>query len=299
MNIDKQLSNKIGSNIRALRKAFGESQLDLALSIGIDSVSTISQYESFTRIPERDILLKIARHYRITVNELIYEDLSGIKSLTNITIDRMKNKEIICTMFPIIVSEEAMLDENFKTAYIIHKELFDNFINGIELDVNVIENCMDLYSKASKSGVIEGTANYLWWLILNGMILILFTPQLLSIIDQRADSITISKNLLQEVFLTSTDDDCDPEIIQLKKEKQEYIKESSIDILLSISLLKHSKKYCDLGDYYLSLCYIYGLIHNSSNVEMNLAIGEEMMRTFSILGNNYASKFLSMSNIIN
>jgi len=52
----------LGKNIRCLRKAFGETQLDLAIAIGASGSNVISQYESGERIPERDYLLKMAKH---------------------------------------------------------------------------------------------------------------------------------------------------------------------------------------------------------------------------------------------
>ena len=59
--MEKKTFYKLGANIRGLRKGYGETQLDLAMTIGVEKTA-ISNYELGERIPERDVLIKIAKH---------------------------------------------------------------------------------------------------------------------------------------------------------------------------------------------------------------------------------------------
>ena len=55
---------KLGRNIRALRKINNESQEKLVEAVGLTK-SAISNYENGIRIPEREQLRAIAKHYNI------------------------------------------------------------------------------------------------------------------------------------------------------------------------------------------------------------------------------------------
>lgn len=64
-----------------------------------------------------------------------------------------------------------------------------------------------------------------------------------------------------------------------------------LHIVLNIYRLKHSAEYADLGDFYMALRYIFGMVRNGNSPELNSAIGYQMMSEFSMLGNIYADKF--------
>lgn len=81
---------------------------------------------------------------------------------------------------------------------------------------------------------------------------------------------------------------------ELEKEKIEYRKQYEKNFFLNVYLLKHSSEYSDLGDYYLALGYRWGIISNSLSPEMNTAIGDELMLTFNVLGNQYAEKLIDL-----
>ncbi len=48
------MDNNLGKNIRSLRTSYGESQLDLALALDLQSSSAISNYEKGIREPDRE-----------------------------------------------------------------------------------------------------------------------------------------------------------------------------------------------------------------------------------------------------
>lgn len=64
--------NFFGKKLKALRVEMGLSQRQLGEELGVVN-QTISFWESGSREPDLDTLLKIARFFAITVDELLYE----------------------------------------------------------------------------------------------------------------------------------------------------------------------------------------------------------------------------------
>ena len=101
-------------NLLYLRAAYGETQDELARSLGDKAKATISQYESGTRKPNVRKLKKIAIHYNITVEELCYGDLGYLanKNLIDLPIDNwIKTKEFGDIIFPIFEPRENKCDD--------------------------------------------------------------------------------------------------------------------------------------------------------------------------------------------
>ena len=74
------IKNYLPQNIKSLRMAYGESQMELAFAIGLDTPTTISNYENGMRSPKQDVRKKLAEHFRITEEQLIHVDLSVIRN---------------------------------------------------------------------------------------------------------------------------------------------------------------------------------------------------------------------------
>ena len=120
---------KLPSNIRGLRKTFGESITDLALAIGVGNTA-VSNYELGDRIPDRDVLKRIAKHYHITENELVHGDYSNMKPMYNDTmLDQQYNINMMEKMLPGICSPRALENNNFKQAYLLDEKIFNCIIN--------------------------------------------------------------------------------------------------------------------------------------------------------------------------
>ena len=284
--------NNLGRNIRSLRNAYGQSLLDLALDIGV-GVSAISQYENGKRIPERDILIKIAKHFKITENELLYSDYSNLRDLTTAPVNnKAYTLAMVDKMLPILHSEEAEMDPDYKRAYELHLKLYEHLIQNTIVDEAQVDTCITSYETASKKGIREATANILWWIILFGFVYSFVNPRLLACIESLHGKETTMKEVIS-AFLYSPEDEEDEVYIELQKEKANFIKENEVDLLVNIALLKNSATYGPLGDYYLALCYMFSLRNNDMSPEMNSSIGYEMMHIFRVLGNPYAKAFLS------
>lgn len=288
---------KLGLNIRGLRKFWRLTQEELALAIGVTK-QAISQYELGNSIPERDVLLTICRYFRITENELLngkYDNMKSIASIPNN--DKHFNSRAMDKMFPLISSESSLKNTYFKEAYEIHKTLYAEIMAGKDFDENsfdenLINKCLELYDKALETGVIEAAANSLWWILFIGFITTVFSPRMYEIAELFQESRISFKEFLLEGFLHPIDMDTNSEEYKIfENSRIEFLKEVGVDIFKRIKLLKLSKEYADLGDYYLAFIYIFNLIRNTESPEMNSAIGFELMNTYSLLGNPYAEKF--------
>ncbi len=266
--LDKKTYYKLGLNIRALREAFGETQVQLAKAVGLKDGKSISNYEVGERTPERDILLEIAKHYRITENELIYGDFTGIKIISDIPItDKEYQKYSLEKMLPIVKSEKALKNVDFREAYEIHKRM-----------------CASL----SDNGTIQTETDTLDWIMLFGFVVSFVSPKLLEMHD--SDSLTLDA-FLKEGFLRSLSSDSEKK--QWELERLEYVKDNLQEVLLNIYILKENKEYTELADFYIALGYLLGFNIGDKSEELCAAIGIEMMNLFSILGNPYADQFLS------
>jgi len=282
---------RLGKNIRGLREAAGETQLDLALAIGASGSNAISQYESGERMPKRDYLLRIAKHYRITENELLHGNFEKVKNFAKAPVgDPAYNISMMKKMFPLICTDEALQNLNFKKAYDIHTTLLSQLYQEQEFDAEKIEPCMELYKAAREEGVTEAAANHLWWLMFLGFCIDFCTPRLLESMEIIEHGDVTVKDILAGV-LPSYDEDSSDEDFDTSANRKEYLEEYEVDIVVDIFLLRKSKEYADLGDYYLALRHKFSLLSNSLSPEMNSAVGYEMLITFKLLGNKYCEAF--------
>lgn len=67
----KQIKNQLGTALRALRKGKNLKQTEIAKQLGI-SISAYSHYECGERTPNIDILVMLAKLYKININYLIF-----------------------------------------------------------------------------------------------------------------------------------------------------------------------------------------------------------------------------------
>ena len=290
--------SKLGSNIRALRKSFGETQLDLLFAIGMEdsAPSRISQYETGERIPERDTLIKIAKHYRITADELVNLDFSSIKNISKKPANNKKlNKKMMDILLPLVSNNKALENPYFYQGYKIHTDLYNKILQDWNYNENQIEKCIELYKKAAEDGVIEACANILWWNMLMAFALSFITPEMYENSSAfKKENLTI-KDIVKLGYLPSFESnptDVQPKLTEARKE---FIKDSQVNIILNIYKLKHHIEYSELGDYYLALSHKFGAISPSLSYEMNSAIGDELLLNFSLMQNPYANNLLESS----
>lgn len=118
----------LANNIWTLRTAFGETQLDLALALGLNSSNTISNYESGSRKPNNEIIRKLSKRYNITEYELCNTDLSDYLEMKNLLHSDLgyfekNSKETLLSIYPVFYNKESKENEVFLGAYNRHCEI--------------------------------------------------------------------------------------------------------------------------------------------------------------------------------
>lgn len=286
--MDNKVYYKIGNNIKSLRESFGLSQEELALEIGIGK-SAICQYEMGSSIPVRDILIKIAKYFRITETELLQNDYSNLKKMIEAPLDEIEyNNNMFNKLLPLVYSKSAIENDNFKQAYEIHKHicvLIGEGTNNQDFDEALIDECIELYKKACDEGVIEANANYLWWICFFGFIISFCDLRMFEAINNLIKRKISVKEFFKKGYLTPSDIKEDS---NQQANKQEFWDEFAVDFYVNIRKLKLNSSYADLGDYYLAIAYTFDMVCNGMSSEQNSVIGREMLSVFSLMGNEYA-----------
>lgn len=284
--------NHVGKNIRSLRDFHGEKLEDLAFCLDID-VSDISRYENGKRYPNHKTLEKIARHYSITLDELIYEDFSRLHNDLLQFTKPQKINEISDLLFPIVCSEKALRDELFQKAYTIHIRMFENLKKGISYSEKEMEECLAYYGNScQKNSTPEAFANLCSWNIFFAFCLFLQSNSNIKYgIELLHEKKCSEKDFFKIYCMPSFDETEDSEAESHDKLLSQW-EELEERIVFLIRKLKESQIYADLAEYDIALLYVLGLVKNQLTFEMNKKIGTEMMQTFHFFGNPYAEAYV-------
>ena len=286
---------KLGWNIKCLREAYRESEEHLAYSVGVTR-QAICNYENGTRIPARDTVVKLAKHFNITENELINGDYSGMKYPGRNIDDINAAKAAVDVILPLVSSENAFMNRAFKTAFASHQAIYAGLKSGIAVSDPEQEKCLQLYEEALDGGVTEAAANILWWIMFWGMGYSDYEK--LDGFEDLQNRRISGEEFLRRYYLQNCDDESSkitPEIAEIRRERRQYLRESEGNIQILLQVLKRDPQYSDLADYYLALRYLRGVVYNNNSDVLNKAIGEEMMVAFSLWNNKYVLNFLEIS----
>lgn len=279
-------TNQLGTNIRSLRKAYGETQEQLGEIVYVEK-NAISNYENGKREPNKKTLSAIAKHYMVSVEELLHEDLSN---LDRITIDKDSFWKYIYFILPIVSSEKAAENPSFQKAHQVHEILYEES-SHISLDwISKMGICFGNYLKAIQDAEIEAesAANIvaLWFLLM------VYTQMVPDLIKNK--SAVLSQIISTDEKLRKTLTDPDSSFFWDAKEHHMDTSENEMDDLIfeMLTVIKKSRNWSDLADYYLALRYVWNLVDNDLECGFNRRIGVEMMYTFVSVENMYALRFL-------
>lgn len=188
-------------------------------------------------------------------------------------------------MIPLFKSDEAMSNQDFRKAYNKCTSILDSFSKNEVVMGRVFSDCFELYLNAAEAEVPEAVANLFWLVFLNWT----------QIIDQdmmSAYSSLIypqSKQRSSAKKLMKIRSEISAEVI---KKRQEFIKDYDSFTFELIKALKSDLGWSDLGDYYLGIKYLYGMVDSGLSQEMNEAIGMQMLLVQVQLDNKYAFTML-------
>lgn len=279
----------IGKNIKYLRKAYGETQLELALALGLNSSNTISNYEKGVRLPKSEVRKKIAVHYRITEDELLYTDFSKIRSSEYKLNDRNKMIDMTLTVLPIICTETALKDKDFEKGYKAHLQAVEEIKFGKTLSEFKFDKCIDAYAASyDKNETPEALCNIIWWFLLTEISMC--NQWALEGAEELKRKNMNSKVFIKNYYLC----DCSEDVISenMSDEECQSVYEMDDTIIELLQVLRKDRDYYELTDYYIALRYVLGCVKNELTIEFNKTIGAEMMYSFALLNNKYALELL-------
>ncbi|MDD3221021.1 MAG: helix-turn-helix transcriptional regulator [Lachnospiraceae bacterium] len=280
--------NKIGQNIKKLRKAYGETQPELGQAINVE-YSTISMYESGKRQPDIQTLQAIASHYGYTLDQLLREDFSHLDfTKTMFTWDSLVN--LLEIIFPLSCSNTSKEDIYFMKGYEYTQEILTSLKKGENILRRKFELALESYCTSMETyETTDSAANTLW------LIYVLYTLLPDKQFENMGKALYFGKatgnDFLKNYVLKN-------EITKDKAEEENklsYIRDMNESITAYIQCLKKIPSYANLADYYLALRYVIGMVDTDYSNELTKTIGMEMMLSFLSIGNPYAFEFVQKS----
>lgn len=275
-------NNLLGRNIQRLREIHGDTLEDLGDAIGF-AKSTIKGYENGSRKPDPNTVKTIANYYGKTVDELMHADLTSLAEINLQQISLSSIVEIFKKTMPLFSSEEAMKNASFKKGYDLSQRILKAFTKGETLRGSIITDVTELFIQAiNETEAPEAIANLVWSIFV-------WWAQLFDAKEMLELQNKILAKKLGFIELSREMKNVSPDV---ESRRQGFI--SDFDELLceSIKSLKSDENWSDLGDYYLALRYINGLIDTSLSLDMNVTIGIQLMISYVQLDNKYAKIFL-------
>ena len=88
----------IGERIKELRKKSRYTQTDLANLLGVTK-STVAAYENDSRLPSYDVLVKMARVFKISIDSLLLNRSDAIIEVSGLNVDQIEMVEKLVVSF--------------------------------------------------------------------------------------------------------------------------------------------------------------------------------------------------------
>lgn len=291
------MMDRLSNNIKSLRKSMGETQEDLAYSLELNSKSAIANWESGENRPSPDNIKKIADHYRVTVDQLLNDDLCINFSLIDFLSGLNDNENydllhsFIC-LFPIVnFKDEDELFPRLVDAKIFHKKFQECIKNNDETAFDYLEKAMKIYSEFEDDvDCISAKANTLGILLFITLCIKNLTEfeglDTIFEIRNKNERKKEIKRFISEDYLCKNVDISDTLRSILS---EDYYKE----ILELIMMLKGNKRLFQLGDYYHCLIYIFNVVDNELSTGMNQQIGLALLSDLSLMKNRQVGRIKS------
>lgn len=115
----------IGERIKELRKKSRYTQTELANLLGVTK-STVAAYENDSRLPSYDVLVKMARVFKISIDSLLLSRSDKIIEVSGLTVDQIEIIEKLVISFRERNLMQKLLDDNKSN---IKREVYSNTEN--------------------------------------------------------------------------------------------------------------------------------------------------------------------------
>ena len=288
------MMDRLSNNIKSLRKSMGETQEDLAYSLDLNSKSAIANWESGENKPSPDNIKKIADHYRVTVDQLLNDDLCINFSVIDFISSQNNNENydfwhsVVC-LFPIVnIKDEDELYPRLANAKIFHKKFQERLKKDTEISFTYLEKAMRIYEEFEENkDCVSADANILGLFLLFIMIIKSNTEfeglaEVYGIRNKNKRRKEI-KRIISENFLSGDINTTDTLKSIMFEDYYEFIMEL-------IMTLKRNKKMFQLGDYYHCLIYIFDLVDNELSTAINQQIGLALLSDLSLMKNRHVGR---------
>lgn len=286
--------DRLSNNIKSLRKSMGETQEDLAYSLDLNSKSAIANWESGENRPSPDSLKKVADHYKVTVDQLLNDDLctnfSAIDFLSNLNDNENYDfwHSVVC-LFPIVnVKDEDELYPRLTEAKIFQKKFQECIKYETEISFNYLERALKIYGEfEEKKDCVSADANVLGIILLFMLITKNYTEfegiaETYEIRNKNKRRKEIKRIISEKILSGNIDTNDTLKSIMF----EDYYK----DIMELIMVLKRNKKLFQLGDYYHCLIYIFDLVDNELSTAINQQIGLALLSDLSLMKNRHVGR---------
>lgn len=184
------------------------------------------------------------------------------ESKTGRNLNWEEQRSVFQTMFPCVSTKTALQEKHFVKGYACSCRIYAMESREEWSSMKqYLEQALEEYQRSyEETGTPEAVANLLWGLCVG--------------------------------YVSSVDGEI-PDAT-----RGEYTRSCYETGMLLIGILRESKEYAALAEYYLALQYFIGMVGNEAGVDYNKAVGAELMKTLMILGNSYAVSFVEECNLI-
>ena len=275
----------LGKNIQYMRELHGETLEELG-SVLYMAKSTIKDYESGRRNPNQETIKKISQYFGKTVDEMLNAKLYELEKFDSTEIvDIDVLQDVFYQILPLVESKEAYENDSFSKGMVIIKKMLNSFRKGDTVKGLVISEAMECFAEAVEAGVHEAVANMLW------CIFFLWSEQYTDLDAlKKFQSRVVAKQVDWKEMIYETKRNAK----KTEKRKMEFVEDFDCILNELIGELKGMEKWASLGDYYLALRYVLGMVETDFSNEMNQAVGMQMMQSFAHIGNEYALEYLNV-----
>lgn len=274
---------KLGKNLRALRKGYKLTQTQLGEKLGV-SKSTISNYEKANVVPDTETLNLFVRFFERPIEDLINGDFTGIEILQKVSVETVIPK--LKRLFPYF-NEKKSENIDYQEGLKYHRAIMKNIeTEEFSLDSPAFVSCRTSYQRAEKDGDMAAIANLLSLYVLIGVCAVGRSIGFSDDSDEKLENESVS---LVEFF--SLQDHSAKAMENRRHAKEEYLGKAWVAMRSRIRKLKTTSGYTHLGDYYLGILYLCDLIENGETREMNMKIGSELLNISIEMGNPWVKRF--------